>query len=262
MEYGDKMMKRRTTVAVVILIIIMAFMEMTGLPAALFCNVKIKDINPIYITLMLNFLLAFAICWMYKRIFIKDWWFGLQFNGILSGLKKYGLPAVIATVIVTVAFYIGLTPFDNKPTMWRVVIEGIVYYIGVGIMEELYLRGLLQNIIEKWFGERKNATLYAILITSVLFGLGHIFGALGQPILTVAAKTVWAAALGVYFGAVYVACRNLWIPIILHLIINLCGIPFCFSTSNRYPAIALITCLLSYILLAVYGLYIIRKNNL
>ena len=65
-------------------------------------------------------------------------------------------------------------PFDNKPTIWRVVIEGIVYYIGVGIMEELYLRGLLQNIIAKWFGERKNAILYAILITSVLFGLGHI----------------------------------------------------------------------------------------
>ena len=33
--------------------------------------------------------------------------------------------------------------------------------------------------------------------------LGHIFGALGQPIVTVIAKTVWATALGVYFGAVY-----------------------------------------------------------
>lgn len=255
------MKKRSTTVVVVILTLIMTFMEMSALPAALFCNVKIKDINPIYITLMLNFLLAFAIYWMCKKIFIKDWWLGLQFKGILSGLKKYGLPTVIATVIVTIAFCIGLTPFDNKPTIWRVVVEGIVYYIGVGIMEELYLRGLLQNIIEKWFGERENATLYAILITSVLFGLGHIFGALGQPIVTVIAKTVWATALGVYFGTVYVVSKNLWVPIILHLTINLCGIPFCFSTSNQYPAIALITCLVSYILLAIYGVYIIRKNN-
>ena len=135
------MKKRSTTVVVVILTLIMTFMEMSALPAALFCNVKIKDINPIYITLMLNFLLAFAIYWMCKKIFIKDWWLGLQFKGILSGLKKYGLPTVIATVIVTIAFCIGLTPFDNKPTIWRVVVEGIVYYIGVGIMEELYLRG-------------------------------------------------------------------------------------------------------------------------
>ena len=91
---------------------------------------------------------------------------------------------------VTFAFCIGLTPFNNKPTIWRVLIEGIIYYIGVGIMEELYLRGLLQNIIEIWLGKRKNATLYAILIASLLFGLGHIFGALGQPIVTVIAKNL------------------------------------------------------------------------
>ena len=66
---------------------------------------------------------------------MKDWQFGLQLKGVLSGLIKYGLPAVIATVAVTFAFCIGLMPFDNKPTIWRVVIEGIVYYIGVGIME-------------------------------------------------------------------------------------------------------------------------------
>ncbi len=254
-------MKKRTAITAVILTLIMTFMEMTALPAALFCNVKIKDIDPIYITLMLNFLLAFAICWVCRKLLMKDWQFGLQLKGTLSGLVKYGLPAVIATVAVTLAFCIGLTPFDNKPTVWRVVIEGIVYYIGVGIMEELYLRGLLQNIIVKWFGERKNATLYAILITSVLFGIGHIFGALGQPIATVIAKTVWATALGVYFGAVYAVSKNLWVPIILHLIINLCGIPFCFSTSNQYPTIALIVCLVSYILLSVYGIYILRKNS-
>ena len=250
----------RKTVGVVILILVMTFMEMSALPAALFCNIKIKDINPIYITLMLNFIIAFAICWLCKKIFMKDWWFGLQTKGMLIGLRKYGLPAVIATIIVTIAFCIGLTPFDNKPTIWRVVVEGIVYYIGVGIMEELYLRGLLQNLIEKWFGERKNASLYAILIASVLFGLGHIFGALGQPIATVICKTVWATALGIYFGAVYVKTKNLWVPIILHLIVNLCGIPFCFSTSNQYPSIALAACLASYILLGIYGVYIVRKK--
>lgn len=253
------MMKKNTTVVAIILTLIMTFMEMSALPAALFCNVKIKDIDPICITLILNFVFAFAICWVCKKIFIKDWRFGLQFKGILSGLIKYGLPAVIATIIVTIAFCVGLMPFDNEPTIWRVVVEGVVYYIGVGIMEELYLRGLLQNIIEKWFGERKNATLYAVLIASFLFGVGHIFGALGQPITAIIAKTVWATALGIYFGAVYVVCKNLWVPIILHLVINLCGIPFCFSTSNQYPTIALITCLVSYILLAIYGVYILRK---
>lgn len=255
------MNNRSKTVIAVILTLLMTFMEMTALPAALFCNIKIKDIAPIYITLMLNFLIAFAICWLCKKVFMKDWWFGLQSEGLLTGLKKYGLPAVIATIIATIFFCIGLAPFDNKPSVWRVVVEGVVYYIGVGIMEELYLRGLLQNIIEKCFGKRKNATLYSILIASLLFGLGHIFGAMGQPIVTVIAKTVWATALGIYFGAVYVKTKNLWVPIILHLIVNLCGIPFCFSTSNQYPTIALITCLVSYVLLGIYGVCIVRKKD-
>lgn len=255
------MKSKRTTVAAVILTLVMTFMEMSALPAALFCNIKIADIDPVYFALMLNFLIAFAICWLCKKLFIKEWRFGLQLNGLTDGLKKYGLPAIIATVIVTIAFCMGLTPFDNKPTIWRVVIEGVVYYIGVAIMEELYLRGLLQNIIRKWFGERKNASLYAILIASALFGAGHIFGALGQPAVTIAAKAVWATALGVYFGAVYVITQNLCVPIILHFIVDLCGIPFCFSTSDRYPAIALVTCLISYIILGIYGVFIVRKKE-
>ncbi len=39
------MKKRSTTVVVVILTLIMTFMEMSALPAALFCNVKIKEIH-------------------------------------------------------------------------------------------------------------------------------------------------------------------------------------------------------------------------
>lgn len=148
-------MKKRTAITAVILTLIMTFMEMSALPAALFCNIKIEDIDPIYITLMLNFLLAFAICWVCRRFLMKDWQFGLQLKGVLSGLIKYGLPAVIATVAVTFAFCIGLMPFDNKPTIWRVVIEGIVYYIGVGIMEELYLRGLLRILLQSGSGKEK-----------------------------------------------------------------------------------------------------------
>lgn len=48
-------MKKRTAITAVILTLIMTFMEMSALPAALFCNIKIEDIDPIYITLMLNF---------------------------------------------------------------------------------------------------------------------------------------------------------------------------------------------------------------
>lgn len=38
----------------------------------------------------------------------------------------------------------------------KVLVEGIIYYIGVAIIEELYVRGLLLNFIEKLFINSKN----------------------------------------------------------------------------------------------------------
>ena len=129
-------------------------------------------------------------------------------------------------------------------------------------MEELYLRGLLQNLIEKCFGLKKDAPLYAILLTSVLFGIGHIFGALGQPAATIICKVIWNISLGIYFGAVYVKTRNLWVTIILHFIVNVgAAIIFCFTTYIEYPTMALITCLVSYCGLGVYGISIIKKRD-
>ena len=128
-------------------------------------------------------------------------------------------------------------------------------------MEELYLRGLLQNIIEILFRKKKNATLFAILTTSVLFGIGHIFGAAGQPLPTIVCKAIWAAGLGIYFGSVYVKTRSLWVPIILHTVIDLCGIPVCFSTKTGYPNIAVVVSLISFVLLGIYGIYILKRKT-
>ena len=120
---------------------------------------------------------------------------------------------------------------------------------------------VIKLAVEKLFGERKNATLYAILIASLLFGSGHIFGALGQPVLVITAKTVWATALGVYFGAVYANTRNLWVPMILHFVVDVGAIPVCFSTGNPYSAVVVVTLLVSYLLLGIYGIYIIKKEQ-
>ena len=256
-----KRKRAKNITAAAILALLMTFMEMSALPAALFVNIQFKDIDPIYFALMANFMFAFLLCGLCRRFLIKEWRFGLCSDGLIEGLKKHGLPALIATCAVAVSFCVGLSPFDNTPTVWRLIIEGVVYYIGVGIMEELYLRGLLQNVIEKLFGDRKHASLYAILITSILFGAGHIFGALGQPVVTILCKTIWASGLGVYFGAVYVKTRNLWVPVILHTVIDLCGIPFCFSTKGVYPDIALAVSLISFVLLGIYGVYIVRKED-
>jgi membrane protease YdiL (CAAX protease family) len=248
-------------IAASIIAVLMAFMDISGLPSSLFMNVRISDIEPFYFTLMLNFVLTGIVCFLLLKAFCPHWTLGLKFKGTWQGLKKYGLAGIIALIVSSFAFYIGLQPFDYLPTFEKTLIEGFIYYIGVGIIEELYVRGLILNIIEKLFRNSRNAILWAVVISSVLFGLGHVFGALGSSPLTIVSKVTWTIGLGLYWGSLYKKTNNLWVPIILHIVMDFCGVPFCFSTTNNYPTISLIIILPVYILLGVYGLSILIKKE-
>ena len=67
--------------------------------------------------------------------------------------------------------------------------------------------------------------------------------------------------MGIYFGAIYKKTNNLWIPIILHFIIDVCALPYCFTTIQGYSNISLYIILPTYIVLGIYSLYIMKKEN-
>jgi membrane protease YdiL (CAAX protease family) len=149
---------KKELIAATLITVLIAFMDISGLPASLFLNINIADITSYYFTVMVNFVLIALVCFLLVRAFCPGWEFGLQTGNIASGLKKYGLPGIAATLLSLVAFWYGLyatSSFDYSPTIIKVLIEGFVYYIGVAFIEELYVRGLLQNIIEKSLGGKK-----------------------------------------------------------------------------------------------------------
>lgn len=254
-------MRKKELIIISILTILLAFMDISGLPSALFLNIKISDITPFYWTLMLNFIIIGVIAFLTLKYLCPDWKLGFNKNGLKNGFKKYGTVGIVVGVISGIAFYIGLKPFNSHPTIWKVLIEGIIYYIGVAIVEELYVRGLLLNLFEKLCYKRKNNTIIAIILSSVIFGLGHIFGVLGQPILIIITKVIWTITMGMYFGIIYKKTNNLWLPIILHFIIDVCALPYCFTNITTYPNISLYIILPTYILLGIYSLYIMREKR-
>ena len=65
------------------------------------------------------------------------------------------------------------------------------------------------------------------------------FAVIGQPLLVIITKIVWTVAMGLYFGVVYQKTDNLWIPVILHFIIDICALPYCFSTVQGYANVSL-----------------------
>ena len=143
-----------------------------------------------------------------------------------EGLKKYAFAGVTAGIFSCVAFIIGLTPFDYEPSVWKILIEGVLYYFGVAIIEELYVRGLFLNIVDRFAHKKEHHAVIAIWVSSVVFGLGHIPGMIGMESLVILFKVISTIGMGLYFGAIYKRTNNLWVPIILHGFIDICALPY------------------------------------
>lgn len=56
------------------------------------------------------------------------------------------------------------------------------------------------NLIEKMLAKSKNSTLIAVMLSAVIFGVGHIFGVLNKSLPVIVSKVVWTIGMGIFFG--------------------------------------------------------------
>ena len=94
-----------------------------------------------------------------------------------------------------------------------------VAFIFVGLTEELVFRGWLLNALMRL------GKIPALAITSVLFLCIHfpIWLAKGYFVQAFAGMGFLVIlALGVLFGLVFLHWRNLWIPIVMHMLWDVC----------------------------------------
>ena len=254
-------MNKKQITVMTILTLVLTFMDISGLPAVLFVHCSLSDVTPYIISLLVNFLIIGFFAWLVLKSFGKDWPLGLHASGLVEGIKKYASVGVAAGIFSCVAFIIGLAPFDYKPSAWKILIEGVLYYLGVAVIEELYVRGLFLNIVDKIAHKKEHHEIIAIWVSSVVFGLGHIPGMIGMEPLVILFKVISTVGMGLYFGVIYKKTNNLWVPIILHGFIDICALPYCFTTFNGYKTISLIGLVIIYMLLGIYSIVLMEPKK-
>ena len=85
----------------------------------------------------------------------------------------------------------------------------VVAWTTAGFGEEIIWRGFVMGRVARVLGDGKAAWVSSLILTSVLFGLLHIYQGTFGVILT--------GVAGLVFGILYLASgRNLWAPIIAH----------------------------------------------
>ena len=253
-------MSKKDRIVLTCLCVLIAFMDISGLPFGLI-RVEAADIDSYIIPLMINFCLIGIISFLVLRIARVNFKLGFTKKGLKDGLKKYAPAGIIAAALSFTAFFVGLYPFDYSPSVWKILVEGVLYYIGVGIVEEFYVRGLFLNIIEDFARKNKNKALIAIIVSSSVFGLGHIPGMLGMGAGVIVFKLISTIGMGLYFGTIYKKSGNLWLPIIMHTLIDVGALPYCFTRDMRYENISLVILHITYTALSVYCGFVLLHNK-
>jgi membrane protease YdiL (CAAX protease family) len=100
----------------------------------------------------------------------------------------------------------ALLPGSHRERSWWSVIS-----VGAGISEELAFRGFLFYYFATYVPQLN--TLEKVLLTSLCFGLGHIYQGWRGAIST--------GILGLAFAGLYVITGSLLLPIVLHAMVDL-----------------------------------------
>lgn len=103
LKFGGNALKKREFMYIAVLTLIIAFMDITGIPSVFFVDIQVADIEPVYFTLMVNFLIIGAVAYLFLRILCPKWEIGFRKKGLIDGFKKYGIIGVLVAAVGFIA---------------------------------------------------------------------------------------------------------------------------------------------------------------
>jgi len=116
------------------------------------------------------------------------------------------LGAGLYTACILILMIFGIYKI-NGFNDWHILLPGLAVTIATGFYEELFFRGGVFRLAERWFG-----TWIALIISGLVFGFVHM-GNEGSTMQGLISISTWA---GLLLGATYILTRRLWFGIGLH----------------------------------------------
>ena len=149
---------------------------------------------------------------MFKFNILRNFRFEWKMKYLLFSL------VFIAYIIMNIEF--KAISSDKIPLLVLMVIS----CLGVGIFEEVVCRGLALGLLLKAWGNSRKGIYFAVLFSSLLFGLGHIQNYLSGKtgLVTTLCQVGYATFIGVMLAAILIRCDfSLWWCAILHALFDI-----------------------------------------
>ena len=84
---------------------------------------------------------------------------------------------------------------------------------------------------------------------------------IGLDAFTFIGRLIWTAMLGIFLGVTYKKTNNLWVPIVLHAIIDFSAVPFCFTSAIVYPVVSVVVIAIACALVGGWSIYDFAKGK-
>lgn len=120
----------------------------------------------------------------------------------------------LAFCVVAIPFGVAtdFIEFNVRKDILKGLIAPFGIFLFIAIPEELLFRGLLQNFLARRIGNEK----VALIAAAVFFGATHLNNA---PLMDWRYFTL-ATAAGLVYGAAYMRTRNLFVPAVIHALVD------------------------------------------
>ena len=158
----------------------------------------------------------------------------------------------------------SLTIDSSRP--WLLVLY-IAMNLAIGFCEEVMGRGVVLTVMLQKWGYTRRGIYQAVLVSSALFGVAHIFNLMTGhlPLLAGLTQIIYSVFFGVIFAACFLRNNAIWPAILMHGVIDFGGglrhiavegsqIAVANNTLAQALGILVIT-----LPLFLYGLFILRK---
>ena len=88
--------------------------------------------------------------------------------------------------------------------------------------EELFFRGIIANAVADKYAKTKKGVVFCVLFSGIFFGFSHLsnvflFEINIEAIMNAVWQSVHASCFGLFVSALYLRKRNIYIPILLHI---------------------------------------------
>lgn len=206
------------------------------------------------------------ICIAAYLVFLKKYKDQIGDRSLLKNLKKGLIMLLPISICGIIMLILNNVPFNGTYSL-PVVLLAILDGIEAGLSEELITRCLPLDNISRKYKDAKSMIKFMLIIATV-FGLLHLTNFLmGAAVSATIWQVLYAMAVGVIFGAVYLRTGSVLALIIVHSFFDICAgiVPSANELATTITQESGIFDILAYLIVIVvgcgFGFYYIRASK-